>query len=131
MSNLKKFNSIISDLIDELCELYPGDRDIKIFREKFNMITKINNTMVFRGFLLHVYPHKQNIMNEDEKFFLSNATDLVKDAADKDDNVSITQALNIKKLWENNMSPETKAALWKYLKVLIILSERIVAEKTK
>jgi len=131
MSNLKKFNSIISDLIDELCELYPSDRDIKIFREKFNMITKVNNTMVFRGFLLHVYPHKQNIMNEDEKFFLSNATDLVKGAADKDDNVSITQALNIKKLWESNMTAETKSALWKYFKVLIILSERIVAEKTK
>ena len=131
MSNLKKFNSIISDLIDELCQLYPSDRDIKIFREKFNMITKVNNTMVFRGFLLHVYPHKQNIMNEDEKFFLSNATDLVKGAADKDDNVSITQALNIKKLWESNMTAETKSALWKYFKVLIVLSERIVAEKTK
>lgn len=131
MSNLKRFNSIISNLIEELCEVYPGDRDIKIFREKFNMITKINNTMVFRGFLLHVYPHKQNIMNEDEKFFLSNATDLVKGAADKDDNVSITQALNIKKLWESNMTPDTKANLWKYFKVLIILSERIVAEKTK
>jgi len=131
MSNLKKFNSIISNLIDELCELYPTDRDIKIFREKFNMITKVNNTMVFRGFLLHVYPHKQNIMNEDEKFFLSNATDLVKGAADKDDNVSITQALNIKKLWESNMTAETKSALWKYFKVLIVLSERIVAEKTK
>jgi hypothetical protein len=131
MSNLKRFNSIISNLIEELCEVYPGDRDIKIFREKFNMITKINNTMVFRGFLLHVYPHKQNIMNEDEKFFLSNASNLVKGAADKDDNVSITQALNIKKLWENNMSPETKANLWKYFKVLIILSERSVAEKTK
>ena len=131
MSNLKKFNSIISDLIDELCQLYPSDRDIKIFREKFNMITKVNNTMVFRGFLLHVYPHKQNIMNEDEKFFLSNATDLVKDAADKDDNVSITQALNIKKLWESNMTPETKSAVWKYFKVLIILSERIVAERTQ
>ena len=99
--------------------------------KKFNMITKVNNTMVFRGFLLHVYPHKQNIMNEDEKFFLSNATDLVKGAADKDDNVSITQALNIKKLWESNMTTETKSALWKYFKVLIVLSERIVAEKTK
>jgi len=131
MSNLKKFNNVISDLISELCELYPSDRDIKIFREKFNMITKVNNQMVLRGFLLHVYPHKQNIMNEDEKFFLSNATDLVKDAADKDDNVSITQALNIKKLWESNMTPETKSAVWKYFKVLIILSERIVAERTQ
>ena len=131
MSNLKKFNNVISDLISELCELYPSDRDIKIFREKFNMITKVNNQMVLRGFLLHVYPHKQNIMNEDEKFFLSNATDLVKDAADKDDNVSITQALNIKKLWENNMTPETKSAVWRYFKVLIVLSERIVAERTQ
>lgn len=131
MSNLKKFNNVISDLISELCELYPSDRDIKIFREKFNMITKVNNQMVLRGFLLHVYPHKQNIMNEDEKFFLSNATDLVKDAADKDDNVSITQALNIKELWESNMTPETKSAVWKYFKVLIILSERIVAERTQ
>jgi hypothetical protein len=131
MSNLKKFNNVISDLISELCELYPSDRDIKIFREKFNMITKVNNQMVLRGFLLHVYPHKQNIMNEDEKFFLSNATDLVKDAADKDDNVSITQALNIKKLWESNMTPETKSAVWKYFKVLIVLSERIVAERTQ
>ena len=131
MSNLKKFNNVISDLISELCELYPSDRDIKIFREKFNMITKVNNQMVLRGFLLHVYPHKQNIMNEDEKFFLSNATDLVKDAADKDDNVSITQALNIKKLWESNMTPETKSALWRYFKVLIKLSEIIVAERTQ
>lgn len=131
MSNLKKFNNVISDLISELCELYPSDRDIKIFREKFNMITKVNNQMVLRGFLLHVYPHKQNIMNEDEKFFLSNATDLVKDAADKDDNVSITQALNIKKLWESNMTPETKSAVWRYFKVLIVLSERIVAERTQ
>ena len=131
MSNLKKFNNVISDLISELCELYPNERDIKIFREKFNMITKVNNQMVLRGFLLHVYPHKQNIMNEDEKFFLSNATTMVKDASDNNDNVSLTQALNMKKLWENNMTTETKSAMWKYFKVLIILSERIVAERTK
>lgn len=129
-SNLKKFNDIIGDLIEELHALYPKDRDIKIFREKFKMITRINNSIVFRGFMMHVYLHKQNIMNEDEKFFLANATSIVKDAAEKDNNVPITQALNLKTLWENNMTEETKETVWKYFKVLVILSERIVAEKT-
>jgi len=79
---------------------------------------------------MHVYPHKQNIMNEDEKFFLTNATSIVKDAAEKDNNVPITQALNLKTLWEDNMTDDTKETVWKYFKVLVILSERIVSEKS-
>ena len=69
-------------------------------------------------------------MNEDEKFFLANATSIVKDAAEKDNNVPITQALNLKTLWEDNMTDDTKETVWKYFKVLVILSERIVSEKS-
>ena len=126
------FNKQLGALLAELIELYPEEKDLKVFNEKFKLITKINGMKVVEGFLMFVYPHKQQIMDEDEKFFLSNAHGIVNDASKKyKDMVPITQAMNLKHLWEHRMDADTKACMWKYFKVLVILCERVVIEKSK
>ena len=43
--------------------------------------------------------------------------------------MGLVKVLKIKELWENDMDDNTKQTLFNYFKVLIVLSEKYVAEK--
>ena len=63
-------------------------------------------------------------MEEDEKFFLE------KDYSnDTNNEENLMKALKLKELCQKDMSPELKKNIFTYFKVLIVLSERCVADK--
>ena len=63
-------------------------------------------------------------MDEEETFFMNK--DYTNDT-NQDEN--LIKALKIKELCENNMSGEIKKSIFTYFQVLIVLSERCVADK--
>ena len=127
-TTLTKFNNTVDQMINNLIERYEYHeyfhKELNLTREKFLLLRKTNPMKVIEGILVWVYPYKQQIMDEDESFFLKKNFE-----EDTKNEGHLVKALRIKDLWETDMDDNTKKALFNYFKVFIILAERYVAEK--
>ena len=128
ITNLTKFNKTISQFIDNLIETYSDntyyEKELGIFKIKFELLRKTNPQKCLENFLIKIYPYKKQIMNEEETFFMN------KDYSnDTNQDENLIKALKIKELCENTMSSEIKKSIFTYFQVLIVLSERCVADK--
>jgi hypothetical protein len=84
----------------------------------------MNPAKIIEGFLVKVYPYKQQIMDENDDFFLHKSYE-----NDTKNEGNLVKVLKIKELWETDMDNNTKKTLFNYFKVLIVLAEKYVAEK--
>lgn len=128
VSTLTRFNNTIDCLIDSLIDRYSHheyfNKELKLIKEKFSLIRKTNPAKVVEGFLVKVYPYKKQIMDENDEFFLQKNYD-----NDTKNEGNLVKVLKIKELWDTDMDDNTKQTLFNYFKVLIVLSEKYVAEK--
>lgn len=118
---LNAFNTQLLNLISNMKELYPEDKDITTSEVSINLLKKTNPKKIVELFNIYVMPYKELINKEDEQFFLEN--DFVKTCNINNDN-SYNIMNNFKKYWKD-LDSESKQNIWKYFKVLIILSEKI------
>jgi hypothetical protein len=145
MSNLTRFNNQLDALINALLKIdkIKDDKKIIVFQMKMQGIRALDAKKPLECFLKFVYPYKEQIMKQDEEFFLGNKimdrvseisnglkeeTDVIKDV-DNGDEFVLHEALRIQEHWTNNLSEEQKGIIWTYFQVLIRLTERYVAEK--
>jgi hypothetical protein len=128
VSTLTRFNDTIDYLIDSIIERYSHHeyfaKELRLIKEKFTLLRKMNPGKVVEGFLVKVYPYKKQIMDNDDSFFLQKSYD-----NDTKNEGNLVKVLKIKELWEKDMDDNTKETLFNYFKVLIVLSEKYVAEK--
>lgn len=128
VSTLTRFNDTIDCLIDSLIDRYSHHeyfaKELRLIKEKFTLLRKMNPAKVLEGFLVKAYPYKKQIMDNDDSFFLQKSYD-----NDTKNEGNLVKVLKIKELWENDMDDNTKQTLFNYFKVLIVLSEKYVAEK--
>jgi hypothetical protein len=126
MSVKQIFINQITNFIDELCTIFSTNNEILLFREKYLILKSANSTLVIEYFIKYIYPFKQVIMNNDERFFLDGGgQDEIKDSS------GLKFRDNIKKLWINEMSEDNKEIIWKYFKIFILLCEKYILENTK
>ena len=116
----------ISNFIHELDSTFPNNKDIMIFKEKYNMLESINSQLIIDYFIQFIYPHKQIIMNQDDKFFLEGGGQ--QEIKDKN---GLNMRDNLKDLWINQMNDENKIVVWKYFKTFILLIEKYIVENVK
>tara|TARA_B110000977_G_scaffold198552_1_gene283663 strand:+ start:8756 stop:9172 length:417 start_codon:yes stop_codon:yes gene_type:complete len=129
MSNVKMFNNQLMSLITELIN-YFNDSKMKILKEKILIVNSANPTLIIRLFLKNIYKFKDNIMEKKEDFFLKqltqdNITNMYsnnKEIADNND-INIIDVINLKDRWAS-LHDDDKETIWKYLQVLIILTEK-------
>lgn len=95
------------------------------FRAEFLVIMNTSPETVLTYFLQLVYPHKEEIDNKDEGYFLG--LNYGEDQGGND--VSMMSALHIKELWKNNFTEENKKSSFTYFQVFNRLVERCVKEK--
>jgi len=137
MSNLTRFNTQVENLLNDLTKIFPDFIDLKIFREKFNIVKSTNPKLILLVFLKYAYPYKKKVLDQDEAFFfffdltqeVTNNKDIQKDG-NVDSDYILTKALGIKELW-SIMTEQQKQTVWTYFKVLMVLCERYVAESMK
>ena len=123
MSTKNKLLQQISNFIDELNTTFPNNNDIYIFKEKFLFLKSVNSQLIIEYFIKYIYPLKESILNQDEKFFLEGGgQDEVKDKN------GLNMRDNLKNLWINQMSEDNKIIVWKYFKIFILLSEKYINE---
>lgn len=131
MTTLTKFNNTLNELIMSLRDVvqddYPElDRTIGLFQDRLEMLRKANPRKILDGFIFYVYPYRDEIMNQNESFFLKKNFD---DAVNEAGFESIVDTLHIKEIWTGFANDQMKATIWQYFQVMILLSERFMEEK--
>jgi hypothetical protein len=123
MSALTGFCTQLLNLLNNLHELYPSDSDISISITSVNLLKQTNPRKLLEMFSSYVLKYEEQLMNENENFFLE--TNLVDDNnLDKNNyNYADTIMINLKKYWKE-LDKESKINIWKYFKVLILLSKK-------
>ena len=113
----------LDNFFTELCNTFPKNVELNIFKEKYFLLKKANSSIIIEYFILYIYPFKQNIINNEESFFLEGGG---QDEIKGDSGLKFRD--NIKKLWISDMSDENKDVVWKYFKVFILLCEKYINE---
>lgn len=126
MSIKQTFIQQIDNFLNELCTIFPHNGEIQLLNEKYILIRSANSNLVIEYFVEFIYPFKNQIMSEDEKFFISGGGQ-----EDLKNNSGLKFRDNIKKLWISEMSDENKEIIWKYFKIFILLSEKYIFENMK
>ena len=113
----------INNLIEEIYELFPNNKDVILFKEKFNILKSVNSQLIIDYFIKFIYPLKESILNEDENFFIDGGGQ--EELKDKN---GLNIRDNLKGLWESHMSEDNKIIVWKYFKTFVLLCEKYILE---
>ena len=135
MSNVIAFNNQLKSLIEELIFIFPDDKKLIVFEQKFNLLKSMNKNIIIQYFFEYVYPCKTEIMNKDDSYFNeSDGENNINDFFEKNDSIKdneyapLSYILTLHKKW-NLLNDDNKEVVWKYLQVLVILTERWALSK--
>lgn len=124
MSILSAFNQQLLNLSVNLSELFPDDPDIEFTKNSISLIKRTNPRKLQEIFKYYVSRYKTQILNKEADFFLE------RDIINQDLNLDNSQVdyahnimINLKKNW-SAMDSESKENVWKYLQVLVVLSDK-------
>ena len=117
---LDLFNLQVNNLLESLYKTFPHLTHIGVLQSQLEIALMINPRRVYTGFSKYVYPHKEEIMNKNEVYFLEDNVEVKEDY--------LSSALKLKELWITELSKENKETVWSYLQVLIVLAEQIMKE---
>jgi hypothetical protein len=114
------FNSKLIGFFEDLAETFPEEKDIKSALEMLQFAKKSTPTMILSMFVEYVQkPLHDSIMKEDENSIIEFARASITSQFNE-----ISPALMIfDKHWAT-LSDANRQAIWKHLKVLVLLAER-------
>jgi hypothetical protein len=115
------FNEKMLEFAKDLCTVFPNVAEFKRFRSGVLMLQNLEpRTLenIFRTYVLLKY--KDKILSKNEDFFLEhNEFEIHSQKTD----YWLTLIDEIKKMWVN-LDSDNKDTIWKYLQIMIILSEK-------
>lgn len=121
---LDAFCQQFNDMIEDLIRIFPEETDFKVFLNGYRLVRGATPQIIIEQFIGNVYPFKEKIMNKDESFFLEDrGKDIEKKLESAGSNL-VEKALNLKHLWKDRLNNDNKEIIWKYLQVMILLSEK-------
>lgn len=118
-SPLGLFNTNLIAFFQDLSETYPEEREIKQALDALKMAKQVNPKLILDLFTEYVYkPLSEKIIQEDEEYVIGYAKVSIQTQFNE-----MGPALMIfDKHWPA-MSEENRKAIWKWLKLLVRLSE--------
>jgi hypothetical protein len=126
MDYLDKFNDTIEEFLADLIKVYPNDEDMKLYELGLKAVRFVSPKKVCEEFYQAVtVPYASYIQVKDERYFMEHDFNEVKDEVP--DGIRI---LNKTLGYWKSLSDDDKEAVWKYLRVLCVLSKKIL-EPTK
>lgn len=113
-------NQLIA-FFEDMSETYPEEKDLVTVTQAIRLMKQANPRMLHNLFMEHVYKEfSAHILAEDEEYLLRRAHDIMHSTY-----ADINYAFWIfDKHWKS-MSETNKAHVWKYIKSLVLLAERV------
>lgn len=124
------FNEKFIEFINELIETFPDDKDFKLFKSSYNMMKMMNDNAPIEIFRAHAMEYRDKIIEEDGTFFLKHnfqkemAMSNLGGEYGNHVNFSTDLLQKLKKYWVD-LSNDNKAIIWKYLKLLYKINDKI------
>jgi len=108
-----------SDFLKQLQNMYPDDTDFPVFLTTLQLLKSANPMLVVNFVKTDIIdPYGSKIISKDESFFLNN--DYTKHG---EVDLNIVEKL---KTYIQNMSPNSKDIVWKYIELLMKLTLKIL-----
>uniref|UniRef100_A0A6C0ANP9 Uncharacterized protein n=1 Tax=viral metagenome TaxID=1070528 RepID=A0A6C0ANP9_9ZZZZ len=125
MSMLSAFSNQIVKFFEELSEVIPEEKDIKMATEAIKGAKKINPRLILDLFYEHIYIDLNDaITARDQPFIVEYGKKKIATQFNE-----IMPAITLFDRHWPTLSVSTQDAIWKYLKVLCVLCEKVKAEK--
>lgn len=122
-STLGLFNDKLIAFFKDLSETYPEERDIKMALEALEGARKINPRLILDLFVENVgKPLRDDILSENDEKVIAYAKAVISTTY----NDMLSALMIFDKHWPD-MSDANRKAIWNYLKVLVLLSEKAKA----
>ena len=127
MSYLSAFTTQLIQFFENLQETIPEEKDIRMATEALKGAKKINPRLIYELFYEHIYKDLHEIIDRrDVAFIVQYGRNKVVTQFNE-----IMPAISIFDKHWSSLSPASQEAIWKYLKVLCILCEKIRNESVK
>jgi hypothetical protein len=122
---IASFNDRMAEFLIELVNTFPELKDMRLLKTSFTLLKNVDEFAPQKFFHMHVtVPFGDKILKRDESFFLAyDYTDVVHDIPGVTSDQSLDLVGRLKDVW-HTLSPSNKEAIWNYLTVLIIISNR-------
>ena len=115
---MKAFFTQFTSFATELTEMYPNDPDFSMFLNAIQIAKTANPAMVIRTVSANVAGFEDKIMAMDESFFMSHSFE--KDYGEYVSDINVFGKL---KQYIQDMSPASKANVWKYIQNIMRLAQ--------
>lgn len=125
MSTIKIFNTQLLNFATVLVNRFPNDKELKLGLTGVETLNKVNPKKNVEIFTLYVYKYREQIMNKNEKFILE--TDFISENPDLNSNGATDIMQRLKLNWKD-LNADDKENIWKYLRVLITLTDKYIKE---
>jgi hypothetical protein len=113
---LAAFCTLAIEFSEDISEQYPEEKDIAIATKALKLLKKTNPRLVHTTFMKQINAElRKGIMAEDEDYVLSKAKEL---------DVENSVFWIFDKHW-SAMSETNKHIVWKYIKSLVLMAERV------
>jgi hypothetical protein len=121
MSALGAFCTQLVSFFEDLAETYPEERDIHMAAQALKLMKQANPRMIHTVFMDSVYKEfSKHILEEDEEYILKRAHEILNQKY-----AEINYAFWIFDKHWSGMSETNKEHVWKYMKSLILLAQRV------
>jgi len=116
------FNLQLINLATVLSKRFEDDNDLKLAVTGIQTLKKANSNKNIEMFTMYVYKYRDKIMTKNEEMLLD--TNFVSDnLEDTSDTGAFDIMSKLKAKWMS-LAPEEKENIWKYLQVLIKLTDK-------
>jgi hypothetical protein len=121
--NVAKFNRTFGEFVSDLISVFPNDTEFRMVQLAITGLQFASPCVLQEGFHERVVvPFGDKILARDEGFFLD--ADYSKETADVEDAAQFIQ--KVKHMYRQ-MKEDDRAVVWKYMRVLVLLSNKIAS----
>ena len=125
MDYIHKFNVTFNEFIDDIIRIFPNDQDLKVYKAGIQTAIVLDNKYIITRFNDSIVDkYGKQLLERNDTFFLNHDyIDVI--SYNKEYNALI---LKVKNAW-SSMNNENKEIMWKYFKILILLSNKYVLKE--
>ena len=114
MDTQNVFVTLMEQFLNELCETFPEMEKLSGYRSQFMVMKATSPGTIVEKFMESMRPYAEQIRTRDDKLFTENNNDFL-------------VQLEGSRMWGDEISENTKNAIWEYLNQLYMLGSTINA----
>ena len=117
---LKQFIQHLISFCEQVKKIIPTDYYLKAFIQFVKVSKTANPYFIYEQYLSYIYPLREPIMEENEEYLIN--IDYNEYTKDK---IPLSKVLSLKRIYEYKISDNNKKMIWKYMKILVILGNKV------